>query len=518
MKYPIGIQTFARLREEGYIYVDKTEYVYHLIKKGSCYFLSRPRRFGKSLLLTTIQAYFQGRKDLFEGLALYELEKEWRTYPVLRFDFNAAAGVSHDQLYNFLKGTINQYADNYDVRIQDDFQDVGDRFGNLISQLHKKTGEKVVVLIDEYDKGLVETFHDERALERNETLLRGFFSQLKAQDEHLRFAMLTGVARFKHLTIFSGLNNLNDISMDPDYAGVCGLTMQEIMSPALYSGVERLANELEMDTTDAIEALKRMYDGYRFSKKRLWMYNPFSVLQALAKRDLSNYWISTGTSRIFIRFLRKGHFQLEDLVEKWVPESVLSARYTEEDPIPLLYQTGYLTIKDCRGSLYRLDIPNGEVRSSLVEELIPTFMKERESKAYLQLEEFKDWVLAGEPERWLPLLRSMLAGVPYQELEYKTVEKSFHLMVYMVFLMLGVDTRAEVSVAGGRIDMVAQTPRFVYVMEFKVDCSAQEALDQIDRREYALPYEAQGRRVFKIGIPFSSKTRTMGEALIQSQE
>ncbi len=515
VKYPIGIQSFSKLREDGYLYIDKTSYLHRLVKNGICYFISRPRRFGKSLLLTTLEAYFRGEKNLFEGLAIYDLEKEWKVYPVVRIDFNAAGGVSHEDLRSFLLSRIKRYAEDFGVEIDPALTEPGQRFGDLIQQLHKKTGERVVVLIDEYDKGLVETLHDEKALGLNETLLRGFFSQLKAQDEHLRFAMLTGVARFKYLTIFSGLNNLNDISLDPEYAAICGITLEEL-EHNLRQEVEAMGQRLKLDYQATLDVLIQRYDGYQFTEEGIRVFNPFSLLCALSKKRLANFWLMSGTSRVFMRYIQGSDFQLADLLDTWATEGELSARYSRQNPIPLLYQTGYLTIKDSRGALYRLGLPNGEVRSSLVEELIPTYLKERESKGLLQVEDLKQMVVDGEPERWLPLLRSMLASVPYEELEYKTVEKSFHLMVYMVFLMLGIETRAEVSVAGGRIDMVAQTPRFVYVMEFKVDSTAQEALDQINSRDYALPYEASGRRVFKIGIPFSSATRTMGEYLIEN--
>lgn len=369
LKYPIGIQDFSKLRTNGYVYIDKTALIYEIANLDQCIFLSRPRRFGKSLLLTTIEEYFKGHKELFAGLKINSLEKGWKSYPVLHFDFNATGNINLSTINDYLQDKLSAYAKQYGIEISPILKDAGARFGNLIEQISRQQGQGVVILIDEYDKGLLAYLSDDKELEKMQDFLRGFFSQLKAQDKYIRFAMLTGVARFQHLSIFSDLNNLTDISMDHRYATICGITQAEAHE-YLRDGIDKMATASGCGYEEMVGVLKQKYDGYRFSKAEEKVFNPFSLLNALDKHELGSYWVMSGTSKIFIDYLSQSKFDVSELLTVWYSEKELSNKYDKDNPIPLLYQTGYLTIAESDGGFFRLAMPNGEVREALMEQCI----------------------------------------------------------------------------------------------------------------------------------------------------
>mgnify|MGYP004446979943 FL=1 len=506
--YPIGIQSFEQLRRYGYRYVDKTAYVYRLTREPKCFFLSRPRRFGKSLLLSTMEAYFLGKRELFEGLAISQWEKDWIEYPVLHFDFSRAEANDIAKLGSFILDTLKGYADQYGVKLRNETAGLGVMFGSLIEDIHATTGKQVVILVDEYDKSTLEVIENEKQLKENQDLLQPFFTQIKALGAIIRFAFITGVARFRHYTIFSGFNNLDDISLDDDYAAICGLTEQEL-TENFAEGIKEFSEQMHCAEQDAIQQLRFKYDGYRFTAADTLVYNPFSILNALSKRRLQNFWVQSGASKPFIKFLTNTRFDIMSLLDAWLTAESLEATYSYEQPLPLLFQTGYLTIERVDGALYKLNIPNGEVRSALVDELIPKFMGINQDSLPKKLVSIKHMLESGDVDGFMRELQSMIASIPYHEFDYGNVEKTYHLIVYQVFLMLGIDARSEIAVSGGRIDMVAQTAGYVYVFEFKLGNSPTEALSQIEDKGYSLPWSGDGRKVVKIGVQFSPDTRTI---------
>ncbi|MCC8038130.1 MAG: ATP-binding protein [Bacteroidales bacterium] len=514
-KYPIGLQTFEKLRKGRYVYVDKTEIMYQLINRSSYVFLSRPRRFGKSLFLSTLDAYFQGQKELFEGLAIYDLETKWESFPVLRFDLSSVSGSDCHAVTTYLYYTMAYYAKKYEVEILDKDAGIGNIFSFLIQAIYERTGRQVVILVDEYDKSLNSVLHDKDALERNSDLLQPFFSVLKSQDRYIRFAMITGVARFRHLTLFSGANNLEDISMQSEYAAICGVTLEEL-STYFPEGIEELCQTFGLPHDRMIEQLKLKYDGYRFSSAVVHVFNPFSILNVMKSKELDSFWLQTGTSQVFIHFLRNAHFDLLDFQDVWTTKDVLSHIFTPDNPIPLLYQTGYLTIREVAGQEVKLGIPNGEVQSALVRQIMPLYTGLPENDVQRLIFGLEKPLYQGNIQKVLTLLQSLFAKVPYQlfKEDIDKLEATFHLLVYEIFLMLGIDCRSEISIAGGRIDMVATTPDFVYVMEFKMDRPADEALRQINDKDYALPWTAGVHKVIKVGISFSSEKRNISDWVI----
>lgn len=522
--YPLGMQDFAEIRQGNYLYVDKTDFVYKLTSSKKFYFLSRPRRFGKSLFLSTLDYFFQGKKELFKDLKIYSLEKDWISYPVLHFDLSSIEGSSPLRLKQDLENIISNYEKQFNVLTTAEENkkiSLGRRFGNLIRHIHNEIGRGVVILIDEYDKGILDVIQEEKKLEKNRTILRNFFVQLKAHDKYIRFAMLTGVSRFHHLTIFSGLNNLVDISMDRAFAAVCGITSSEMIE-YFTDGLATLSESLNLNRNVLIDNLTQKYDGYRFSSADVQVFNPYSLLSAFVKGELNNYWIMSGTSQVFVNYLSQSNFKLENLLSEWYDEETLASSYDITRPVPLLYQTGYLSICEASDGLYRLYIPNGEVRQTLITQLLPLFMGIN-TNIPLRLSQIKKMVLSGDIDGWLGEIKAMIASAPYQLLvkdEANPVERFYHLMIYQLFIMMGIDTQSEISVSGGRIDMVAKTPNLIYVMEFKLDGTPQSALRQIDNKKYSLSYSADGRTLYKIGISFSSTGHNISrwKYVIASQE
>ncbi len=513
-KYPIGIQSFSEIRMGGYLYVDKTMYIRPLLS-GKYHFLSRPRRFGKSLFLSTLEAYFKGRKELFEGLSVASWEKDWIEYPVLHIDFNIMDGRDIASLTDSLRIFLVDAAAMYGITTSStenwtpDRYSIGILFEKLIKHLHEKYDRKVVILIDEYDKALIEAMDDHDKLSAATDALRPFFNVLKSADEHIRFAFITGVSRFRNTTIFSGFNNPTDLSLNGDYASIMGITQDELESNFQH-GIHAIAEEYGMPAKDMLTVLKDKYDGYRFTRRKEYVYNPFSVLNALYARQLDDAWVKSGTSRILKTYLQGSEFSFDEMTSKWVSGNDLEATYSKENPLSLFFQTGYLTIRDFDDDYYKLGIPNQEVQAALVDLVIPEFVENTcDSDLRQDQMNLRKAIKHGDVDAMMKTLQGLLASVPYHEIDTKILEKHLHLCMYVVFMMLGVSSRCEIAQSGGRVDMVAKTPWHVYVFEYKIDCSPEEALKQIDEKGYSLPWVADGRKVTKIGVNFSSATRTI---------
>ncbi|MCD8394904.1 MAG: ATP-binding protein [Bacteroidales bacterium] len=510
---PIGIQSFATIRNQGMSYVDKTALIYELTQRPYAYFLSRPRRFGKSLLLDTMQAYFEGKKELFEGLAIMDLEKDWTPRPVIRLDLSRISAATETKLEEGLKVLVANEFERYGLTVRADCVNSELMFGNLIEQLYQTSGKGVVVLIDEYDKGLVDVLRDEAQLERNTAVLRPFFTQIKALGECLRLTFITGVARFRHVTIFSGLNNLNDISLDPRYATICGFTQEEL-TDNFRPQIEALGAKLGQSPEEAIETLRQQYDGYRFTEATELVYNPFSIVNCLDKLKLSNFWAMSGTSKILVDFLKNSHYNLADLDGSKISGDRLADIYNSRNPVPLFYQTGYLTICDVRGDRYTLTYPNAEVKQALLEYLAPEYIGIDDVDMSNKLYDIKDAFADADVDAIMRSLQSLLGSIPYHLWDNEDKEKTYHRLIHVFFMMAGISTQSERAVSGGRIDMLCQTPKRVYIFEFKLDGTAEEALAQIDEKGYPLPWRADGREVYKIGVGFSSSKRNITSWII----
>lgn len=509
IKYPIGIQTFEVIRSQHMAYVDKTELVYKLANGTKNNFLSRPRRFGKSLLVTTLQAYFEGRKDLFEGLAINKLEKEWQRYPVIHLDLSSGKYYQIENLHATLNMILSRYEKKWNITPDASASSYGTRLSNIITTAAAATGRQAVVLIDEYDAPMLDSISDEDLQSRIRNIMRDFFSPLKANEGCLRFVFLTGISKFSQLSIFSELNNIVNISMEDDFAAICGMTRQEV-DDNFQEGIRQLAEANGLTSDKAIEALRSKYDGYRFSPHGLHVYNPYSLLNALRSKELGNYWFSTGTPTFLLELLKKKNMLLPQLDNIIAPAQRFDAP-TERinDPIPVLYQSGYITIKDYRNGMYNLGFPNEEVREgfsgSMLNFLTPDYRDESDSFAW----HFGEAMRADDIDAAMQSLQVFLAGFPYDI--HHNREDYFQAILYTIFETLNFTIRAEVKTAKGRIDLLVQTNTSIFVMELKLNHSAQEALSQIDGMDYALPYKQNGRKVFKVGIAFSTKERNITE-------
>lgn len=524
IRYPVGEHSFRELRRGGFLYVDKTYYVARLITQGKFIFLSRPRRFGKSLMLSTIECFFKGEKELFEGTWIYSRVKEWEKYPVLHFDMSETAAESSKDIKDYLFDCFTRYEHHYDVRLPIGKDDIGRRFNNLIKSVHSATGKQVVILIDEYDKGILETLDQEEEREKMSNVLRTFYSQPKAATESVKFCMVTGVARFGSYSLFSGPNNYFDISMSSDYAGICGITLTEMLENFQH-GITELSKIKDVSREEMIEELKIKYDSYRFTQSQELVFNPFSLLLAFSEKSLDNFWIKSGVSKVFVKYLSQSEFDIMELEELWVTRDRMEGEYSKTDSIPMLFQMGYLTIKEVLDfRLYRLGIPNGEVRSALVDQLMPKFMGLSEEKFSFLLTNLLSNLKKGDAETWLKDIQSMISKIPYQLFGPKEsvgdnpqecndsisqFERTYHLIIHLICQMIKLQAQSEVSMAGGRADMVIRTNHYIYVIEFKLDGTPQQALAQIDDKGYLLPYQGENKKVFKIGVVFSSTKRNI---------
>ena len=513
MNYPIGIQTFEKIKTEGFAYVDKTAHVYRLVSRGSCYFLSRPRRFGKSLLLSTLKAYFQGKRELFEGLAIAQLEKDWKQYPVLHLDLNTAkyteAETLNELLDTYLLGWEREYG------IENEINDRSIRFRNVISQIAKQSPEgKVVVLVDEYDKPLLESIGKPELQEEYRQTLKAFYSNIKSCDEYIRFAMLTGVTKFSHLSIFSGLNNLWDISLDPSYADICGFTQQELET-AFSESIDEFAAAMKTSRPEMLDLLKEHYDGYHFSRDiSVSVYNPFSIINAFAMNSLNAFWFATGTPNFLVEVIRQCDYPLARLsTEPKTAEDLAAIDAMYSDPIPLFFQSGYLTIKDYDSRLeaYELGFPNKEVEQGFVR-FMAVYYNGGNRHGSFNIVRFIKAVEGGDAEEFMTLLQAFYADGDYQ-LTGK-LEVYFQNSLLTIFKLLGFYVEVERHTSKGRMDVTIQTKDYVYILELKVDKSADEALKQIEEKEYAAPFKADPRKLFKIGVCFSSEERGVSEWII----
>lgn len=512
-KLPIGIQSFEDIRTNGYVYVDKTEYIWNLISSGKVYFLSRPRRFGKSLLISTIMAYFQGKRDLFRGLDLEKHEKEWQKYPVIYFslsdgDFQTDQGIK-DKFSNVIESTAEEYGVETALR----GETLPVRFNNLIEQLYRKTKRQAVVLVDEYDKPLLDTMEiNIEQEEKNRMFYKGFFGALKSQDAHLKFVFFTGVTKFSKVSVFSDLNQLNDISMDDRYSGICGITEEELQQK-FQREIQIMAKANGQTYEECMERLAQMYDGYHFSKKGVAVYNPFSILNAFDKEDYGRYWFSTGTPTFLIQKLRKSSFTAEQFANgvEATEMELSDYRIDNPNPIPLFYQSGYLTIKDYDREfrIFTLNFPNEEVKFGFFNSLLPDVLGEREADNPMPLRTMIVSLRNGNIDAFMAQIEALFAGIPYAEKAEHSYEYEWRNEIYLILVLLGQNVKCEVHSARGRADCIAETQKFVYVFEFKLDQSAEEALKQIDEKGYADVYKADSRTVCKIGVDFSSKKRNI---------
>lgn len=508
-KYPLGIQDFPTLIEEGYLYVDKTEIIYNLTQSMSRYiFLSRPRRFGKSLLVSTLKAYFEGRKELFKGLAIESLEKEWTEYPVLRFDMSGAKHVDKELLEMELNSQLARFEAIYGKNDKD--TTLNSRLKGLIENAYNKAGQKVVVLVDEYDAPLLDVIHEDRDLPILRNVMRNFYSPLKLSDPYLRFVFLTGITKFSQLSIFSELNNIKNISMDENYAAICGITEEEMLC-TMSEGIESLANYMSISKAEAIQTLKDNYDGYHFTIPSPDIYNPFSLLNALADRKLNAYWFGSGTPTYLIEMLNKYKVSAIDLSKPLYSSVEGFDAPTERitNITPLLYQSGYITIKDydAYSALYTLGIPNREIKQGLMKSLIPNYLSYHSPKADVTIGLMRKALLLDNIDEMLSLLQDFLSTLP--NTDNTNYEGHYQQILYILFYLAGAVVDIEVRTPRGRIDIVVNNHHKVYILELKIDKPASEALAQIDVKNYAERFADSNLTVVKVGIGFDSSTRNI---------
>ena len=517
-KLPVGIQSFSKLINNGFLYIDKTEYIYKLIHYGTTFFLSRPRRFGKSLFLSTLKEYWSGNKELFKGLKIEELEKNnpdaWQEYPVLYFDFNGMNYHLPDALEEILDSHLQRWEMKYEIKQTEYPLEI--RFRNLLVDIYNKTGKRSVILVDEYDKSLLETVDNTELHEHSKALFRGFFGNLKSLDDYIQFVFITGVTKFTKVSIFSDLNQLEDISFRAEYAEICGITEEEIRKH-LMPEVESMAAARGRTVPDCLKGLKNMYDGYHFSRDSIGVYNPFSLFCALKEKSFEPFWFSTGTPTILVKKLKGLNFDIRQFDEQNLQadsELLSDYRIENSDPIPLLYQTGYLTIKGYTeyesDVLYTLGYPNSEVKFAFVKSLMPEYVDDCGPGSGKDIYTLNRYIANGDLENIKNVFTALFASIPYTGND-APFEHYFQTVIYIVFTLLGKYTQCEYQMVTGRIDCVVETNRFVYIFEFKRDGSADEALEQIQKQQYAKPYAADSRKIFLIGVNFKSDTHALDE-------
>ena len=522
MKYPIGIQSFDRIVEDGYMYVDKTDLIYSLTHEGSIYFLSRPRRFGKSLLVSTLENYYLGRKELFRGLAMERLETEWAIHPVFHVDFNGGNFTKPGELEQKINFYLTQWEQQYNLPVRTHELGYGDRFINILETAHQQAGRRAVVLIDEYDKPILDVLDVDTDLEnQHRNILKAFYSVFKGADSHLQFVLLTGVTKFSQVSVFSGFNQPKDISMDARYEALCGITQEEI-DRNFAEPIAAMAVEYQCTPEEMRLRLKQQYDGYHFSKRLTDIYNPFSLLNALDRMSVDNYWFSTGTPTYLIRLLSHFKENMNELTGKYYPpEEFIDYKADVERPLPMIYQSGYLTVKayDRDFNTFLLDFPNNEVKNGFLTML---------SAAYLQpKEETGGWIRSlvvalrqGDVERVHTLFTSFLSSIPYtmrRKEDEAERERYFQYTFYLILRLVSVYTvYVEKVQSQGRVDCVLETADYIYIFEFKLDGTAEEALRQIEEKGYAQEYAADSRKLYCIGAGFSSETGTIGDWAVKN--
>ena len=509
MKYPIGIQDFEKIRTEGFTYVDKTSLIYKLIKEGSYYFLSRPRRFGKSLLVSTLSAYFSGKRELFKGLAMEQLEKDWKKYPVLHLDLNTDKYDCKEVLEQRLNLFLSDWEEHYGRNINE--VSLSQRFEGIIKRIAIKEGMPIVILVDEYDKPMLQAISNKELQTAYRNTLKAFYGALKSQDKYIRFAFLTGVTKFGKVSVFSDLNNLTDISMDARYQTICGITEKE-MHEYFEEGIKFVAENNELTIEETCEKLRKRYDGYHFHQKSEGIYNPFSLLNTFAKGEFGSYWFETGTPTFLVQLLQRDKFYLPDLTEQQVTADFLnSIDSIDESPIPIIYQSGYLTIKDYdkEFQIYTLGFPNEEVEEGFTNFLMPYYMNTGSEGGPMFIRNFVMALRQGKPEAFMKRMQVLFA-----DSDYKIVgdaELYFQNAFYVVTKLLGFYVDVERTISDGRIDMVAKTKDYIYIFEFKYDKDAHAALQQIEDKGYAKPFAADKRKLIKVGVNFSRQHRCIDD-------
>ena len=525
MKYPIGIQSFDQIINGGYVYVDKTDLVYSLVTEGKIYFLGRPRRFGKSLLVSTLEHYFLGHKELFKGLKIDSLEKDWLEYPVFHIDFNGddftIPGILEKKIGRYLSMWEEVYGSH------PAWQTIGDRFAYVLQQAHRQTGRHCVVLVDEYDKPILDVLDTDKRVDSggqeylledwNRQVLRSFYSVFKAADADLQFVLLTGVTKFPQVSVFSGFNQPEDISMSKFYDTLCGITQEEL-EHYFSEAIAGLAEVYRCNVEEMKQLLKRRYDGYHFSSRLVDVYNPFSILNVFKSMEMKDYWFSTGTPTYLLRLLSHSDKNMDELAGEYYKSNVfMDYKATVEKPLPMIYQSGYLTIKDYRQQrdTFLLDYPNDEVKNGFVTLVASEYLKNPETSVNSWIEDVLDALEDGAPEALRKLMTGFLAGIPYtmrRKEDERERERYFHYTFYLIFNMVSIYTvYTEKEQSEGRVDCIVETDKYVYVFEFKLDGTASEALAQIEAKGYARPYEADARRLFRIGAVFSSQTGTISD-------
>ena len=509
MKYPIGIQSFDKIVEDGYLYIDKTELLYQIVTSGSYYFLSRPRRFGKSILLSTFKAYFEGKQHLFEGLAISQLETKWEKYPIFHLDFNSREYKDEEAL----TAELNRHLESWEKIYGDEYKDRApeERFLHAIDNAYEKTGKPVVILIDEYDKPLLQTINRSELQEKYRSKLKAFYSVMKTMDGKIKFAFITGVTKFSKVSVFSDLNNLDDISMWDKFAALCGITDEEIRK-VLDNEVALMAEQQHYSKEACYAKLKAYYDGYHFAPNTPGIYNPFSLLTALKRKTFGSYWFDTGTPTFLVDVMKSNNYQLEKLNKEVAqPDLLGSLDSINQTPIPLLFQSGYMTITgyDSVFDIYHLGLPNQEVSESFTKFLLPYYCPIQKGQEAFFIVNFVKEIQDGKAEAFMKRLESIFADSNYQIIG--DAEKYFHNAVYIIFKMLGFYVEVEHETSDGRIDLLIKTRDYIYIVEFKINDSAESALQQIEDKQYAKPFENDGRTIYRIGISFSTKTRRIDD-------
>ena len=512
--YPIGIQNFEKIRTDGYFYIDKTALIYQMVKTGSYYFLSRPRRFGKSLLISTLEAYFLGKKELFEGLAMEKLEKDWITYPIFHMDLNTEKYDTRESLDSILNFTLEKWEQQYGTAPSETTFAL--RFRGLIERAYKQTGQRVVILIDEYDKPMLQAIGNEELQKEFRNTMKAFYSVLKTMDGCIQFAFLTGVTKFGKVSVFSDLNNLDDISMRNQYIDICGVSEKELHDD-LEIELHELADIKGVSYHEICDKLREYYDGYHFTHNSIGIYNPLSLLNTFKYKEFGSYWFETGTPTYLVELLKKHHYDLRRMAHEETSISVLNSIDSASDnPIPVIYQSGYLTIKgyDEEFGIYSLGFPNREVEEGFIKFLLPFYANTNAVESEFEIQKFVREIRIGDYDSFFRRLRSFFADTPYELI--RDLELHYQNVLFIVFKLVGFYVKAEYHTSEGRIDLVLQTDKFVYVIEFKLDGTAEDALRQINEKHYALPFEAGGnRRLFKIGVNFNAKMRNIEKWIVE---
>ena len=509
VKYPVGEQSFEALRKGGFIYIDKTRYIHKILDGSKYFFLGRPRRFGKSLFLSTMKCFFEGKRHLFKDLYIDSIDWDWEPCPVLYLDLNPQQYTDDETLDILIERFLKKEEEKWDIA--PDVPDHSSRFADLIDTMYKRTGKGVIILVDEYDKPLVNNIHNRQRFEIYRDKLAALYSNFKSSADYIRLVFLTGVSRFGKLSVFSGLNNISDISFDIDFSAICGITEEELKDN-FKEGITLLSRRYRRSYDEELAELKRHYDGYHFSDESPDMYNPFSLLQVFAKRKYSNYWIESGKPRLLAEQLKRTDTDLEKLIHIRCDQSALSGLDIDSiAPVALFYQTGYLTIKDYDfdDDIYTLGLPNEEVKQGFFQFLLPYYSSVKEAESRVFVVDFRKEMQEGRVDDFMKRLQSMFAGISY-EMKFDE-ERNVQNAILILFSLIGMNVDTEVRTSDGRIDILVRTDRYVYIMELKYDSTAEEALAQIERKEYALPWAIDSREVIEIGINYSSEKRRIDE-------